>query len=81
MKWVQQCLIERVPSLCVGASYDAQTASVLCVSPPGLLGEASVHVALNGQQYSQHSHTRPAPRIMYYDALPRALRQDATRVA
>ena len=52
--------------------HDAQTASVLCVSPPGLLGEASVHVALNGQQYSQHSHARPAPRIMYYDALPRA---------
>ena len=35
------------------ASYDAQSGTVLCVSPPGRLGYVRVAVSLNGQQFSE----------------------------
>jgi hypothetical protein len=36
----------------VRATYDDESGTVLCVSPPGLLGEVRVSASLNAQQYS-----------------------------
>jgi len=52
----------------VPASYDPRSASVLCVSPPGLLGYVSVSVTLNGQQYSDQEQDERRALITYYDA-------------
>jgi len=41
-----------VTAATIGASFDVQTASVLCMSPAGMLGHVRVSVSLNGQQYS-----------------------------
>ena len=37
----------------VPATYDAESSSILCTTPAGLLGYVPIHVSLNGQQYSE----------------------------
>ena len=52
----------------VPATHDAQSSSVLCVSPAGLLGHVTVAVSLNGQQFSEQDQPEAGSLIMYYDA-------------
>ena len=64
-------------AIVVPASYDAQSGTVLCVSPPGLLGYVRVAVSLNGQQFSEADQPTDGAVLTYYnvhaleDALPR----------
>ena len=48
----------------VEATFDPGAASVLCVTPPGLLGRVAVRVSLNAQQYSDLDD---APSLLVYD--------------
>ena len=48
----------------VEATFDPGAASVLCVTPPGLLGRVAVRVSLNAQQYSALDD---APLLLAYD--------------
>ena len=51
-------------SAAVSATYDAQAGSLLCISPPGLLGSVPVHVTLNGQQYTAEA---PGAQLTCFD--------------
>ena len=46
----------------VAATLDAASESVLCISPPSLLGYVPVRVSLNGQQFSARG-----PTLTFYD--------------
>ena len=48
----------------VPATFDKQMQSMLCVTPPGLLGRVAVHVSLNGQQFTA---AEPRAHLTFYD--------------
>ena len=54
-------------AIVVPASYDAHSGTVLCVSPPGLLGYVRVAVSLNGQQFSEADQPADGAVLTYYN--------------
>ena len=50
------------PPPVVNATYDAESDTILCTSPAGLIGYVPVEVSLNAQQYSEGG-----PRLTVYD--------------